>query len=174
MGRPIKPRITPFPAQVEGARWIPLTRGKFTLVDDSDYSFLSQYNWTFTDCGRGYALRTLTQDGKRLHQLIHRLIMAAPSDLEVDHKDGDSLNNRRNNLRICTHKNNRSNTRKHKDNTSGFKGVCWHKAAEKWSAHVKGIYLGLFDDKETAARSYDEAAKQIFGPYASLNFPENP
>lgn len=153
---------------------VKLSRGQVAIIDPDDASLILPHRWTFLNAGRGYAMRSYTQDGKKIYQLMHRLIVAAPFELEVDHKNGDSLDNRRVNLRICTHKNNRGNTRKHKDNTSGFKGVSWHKGAQKWSAQVKSIYLGLFDNCLAAARAYDEAAKQVFGPYANLNFPENP
>lgn len=170
-GKP-RPRLAPEPLPVEGCRWIPLTKGRFTLVADFDYEKVARFNWTFLSSGRGYAIRAVQENGKRVYYLMHRVLMDAPPDMEVDHQDGDSLNNRRGNLRLCTHKKNRGNTRKHKDNKSGFKGVCWNKNAQKWQGSAMGTYLGLFEDKEDAARAYDEAAKRIVGPFANLNFPE--
>lgn len=153
---------------------IKLSRGRVAIIDPEDAPLISPHRWTFLDAGRGYAMRAYTHEGKKIYQLMHRLIMAAPAGLEVDHKNGDSLDNRRVNLRICTHKNNRGNTRKHKDNTSGFKGVSLQKTSGRWIAKAKNLYFGTFDTPEEAARAYDEAARQLFGPYANLNLPESP
>jgi hypothetical protein len=104
---------------------------------------------------------------------MHRAILeGAP---QVDHIDGDGLNNQRSNLRPATQAQNMANSRKYSTNTSGFKGVGWHKAAKKWRADItfdyKTRYLGLFPTAEDAARAYDSAAKSLFGVFACLNFP---
>lgn len=93
---------------------------------------------------------------------------------EVDHKDGDGLNNQKENLRCCTHSQNCANVLITKRNTSGFKGVS--RFRNKWKAEIthnyKRIYLGLFVSKIDAALEYDHFAKLLFGEFAALNFPE--
>ena len=80
------------------------------------------------------------------------------------------------NLRTCTDVENKHNLSKHKDNKSGYKGVCWHKVAKKWQAYInnngKRIHLGLFIDLFDAAHAYDKAACDLFGLFARLNFPK--
>lgn len=92
---------------------------------------------------------------------------------DVDHIDGNPSNNAITNLRVCSHAQNQRNMRKHKDNTSGFKGVYWSKQCEKWMAKIvvggKQKHLGLFVDKQKAAQAYDKAAAKIHGEFAKLN-----
>lgn len=92
----------------------------------------------------------------------------------VDHINGDTLDNRRSNLRLCTVSGNNHNRMKSKNNTSGYKGVSWLKQNQKWRAYIKvnskDKHLGCYLDKEDAARAYDKAAKEYFGEFARLNF----
>jgi len=92
----------------------------------------------------------------------------------VDHKNGNGLDNRKFNLRICTRSQNQQNKKKPISNTSGFKGVAWSKAANKWCAYIavnkERIHLGLFVDPKEAARAYDTAARKFFGEFARPNF----
>jgi len=105
---------------------------------------------------------------------MHRLIMDAPDGTDVDHRNMDRVDNRRSNLRLATRAENLRNQGLSRNNTSGFKGVS--RLDGKWRAEIrvkwKLIYLGLFDDKVEAARAYDTAAKEHFGEFARLNFPE--
>lgn len=107
---------------------------------------------------------------------MHRFIMDAPKGQQVDHINGNKLDNRKSNLRICSHSENLRNQRKPKDNKSGFKGVSWHKGAKRWCAEIrsngKRHHLGYFDTAEDAAKAYDIAATLIHGDYARLNFPK--
>lgn len=142
-------------------------------VDEIDADLLSDYNWC--DNGAGYACGT---NGKYIRQLLHRVIAErAGFDLSVhiDHEDGEPLNCRRNNLRTATQSQNIANSKLKTTNKSGYKGVSWDKLRSKWRAQItvnyKSMYLGLFDDKEDAARAYDEAALKHFGEFARLNFP---
>lgn len=147
------------------AKCIPLTQGKAALVDDEDFDKLNQYKWCFDG---QYAQRKVGNKTIRMH----RVILDSP---QVDHIDGDGLNNQRSNLRVCTHTQNQMNRAKHKIMSSKYKGVSWNKPTEKWRARIEtnqgSLYLGLFEVEEEAARAYDEAAKENFGEFARLNFP---
>jgi hypothetical protein len=104
---------------------------------------------------------------------MHNVIMSFLEGYEIDHKDGDGLNNQRYNLRVTTHTQNMKNQRLRSNNTSGYKGVTWHKGAGKWYAQIqvdgKRTYLGLFTILEDAARAYDTAALEHYGEFARLN-----
>ena len=155
---------------------IPLTRGKFTLVDDEDYSFLMQWKW---QCAAGgYAIRTeysKNEFGKRVQKTIwmHRVILKTPNGMSTDHIDCDKLNNQKSNLRYCTHGENMMNFSIKRNNTSGFKGVHWDKRERKWVARIgvngKKKLIGYFSCKIQAAKAYNEFAKVHFGEFAKLN-----
>src|SRR5579863_1550584 len=106
---------------------------------------------------------------------MHREIMKPSKDEEVDHINHDKLDNRRENLRVCTGSQNQCNRRRKLKNTSGYKGVCWYRSKNRWKAalNIKGkcVWTGLFKNKEEAAHAYDEAAKLHHGEFAYLNFP---
>lgn len=107
---------------------------------------------------------------------LHRAIMLARPGQIVDHINGDPLDNRDSNLRFCTSQENRANSRKDRDNHSGFKGVTWAKTSHCWMAQIvhKGTkyYLGIFKHKKRAALAHDRAAIALHGEFAGLNFPE--
>ena len=158
------------------AREILLSRGKVAIVDDADFEWLSRYRWCLLHTSHGdYGMRS-EAPGHRCNRkvLMHREIMGFP-DGEVDHKDRNGLNNQRSNLRVCSSEQNKWNTRRRKDNCSGYKGVGWSKCARKWVArirfHRKCYHLGVFTDPAEAARVYDDAAQNLFGEFARLNFP---
>lgn len=102
--------------------------------------------------------------------------MNVSSALQIDHIDGDGLNNTKQNLRICTQSENVMNQSIRSDNSSGYKGVWWDKQTNKWRAGIiisgKTVYLGRFDFLVNAARAYDFAAKELFGEFSKLNFPK--
>ena len=137
------------------------------MVDDADYEWLNQYKW---QCGADRMIRTHGSN-----TLMHRLIMDAPRHLEVDHIDGNRLNNQRSNLRLCNSSQNKCNRGPRKDNKSGYKGVSWHKQNQKWTVRIKPPYekkylsLGCYHDIAEAAQAYDEAAKKYHGEYAFIN-----
>lgn len=169
--RPVK-RFAQEPPAVAGCRWIPLTKGVFALVDEEDFGKVSQYNWTALKSPRthyAYFRRA------RAVVYLHRFIMDAPNGTQVDHQDGNGLNCRRNNMRVCSCRNNHQNIRKTgKLTSSQFKGVVWDKSRAKWAARVKtgGVtyFLGRFDSEEDAAHAYDTSAIRMFGEFARLNF----
>lgn len=155
---------------------IPLTQGKFAIVDDKDYEMLSQHKWYAHKGGRTYYAYGHTRDGTKLHTVImHRAILRPRQGLQIDHCDGNGLNNQRDNLRPCTQSQNQHN-RKAQGGSSKYKGVYLQKPPNKWQSRItvdgKMIYLGLFTDEADAARAYDAKAKAFFGEFACLNFPE--
>lgn len=145
------------------------------MVDDEDYEWLTQWKWcAFSRDGKvWYAVRGTRKKGKPISTLMHRLIAAAPVGLEVDHANGDGLDNRKENLRICTVRENRTNRGPGRNNRSGLKGVYAHR--RKWASYIhdhgKTVYLGLFGSKGEAALAYDQAAKLLNGEFARLNYP---
>ena len=145
---------------------IPLTRGYVTRIDDADEALTDGHKWwVFLRKNTGYARTRI--DGKLI--MMHNLL--APEWPQVDHADGDGLNNCRYNLRDGTGFRNKANTRMRSDNTSGFKGV-YHRGG-KWRARIrvngKLTCLGSFDSPEEAAYVYDQAAASCFGEYARTN-----
>ncbi len=165
-------RLEPPEPPNDEVRYIALSKGKFAIVDKADYEWLSQYKWCVSIAGtKMYACRR--EDGKTI--LMHRFIMNAPQDLVVDHIDGNGLNDRRNNLRLCTPTQNRYNCRVW-TGTSKYKGVYRDRKSGKWVANIcykrRCIYLGAYDSEAEAARAYDRKAVELFGEFAYLNFPE--
>lgn len=156
-------------------REIPLTQGKFALVDDEDYETLSAVKWCAAKIGwTFYAKRSIRRsDGVRTVVCMHRVIL--PDVEEIDHINGNGLDNRRGNLRPVTRSQNRRNSRKRTDNTSGHIGVYWHKQKRRWEAQVKldgrRRSAGYYDTPEEAARARDALALELHGSYAKLNFP---
>jgi len=158
---------------------IPLTQGKFALVDDADYEWINQLCWHALQPGSRrtfYATRTVRMGkGKRKREWMHRLILGLqPNDKrQCDHIDGNGLNNVRSNLRPCTNQQNHQSQRKWKAGTSKYKGVWWRSDVHKWQSYIrvnlKLIYLGYFDSEADAATAYNEAALKHFGEFALLN-----
>jgi hypothetical protein len=149
---------------------IELTRGKFALIDDDDYDEISKHKWHLYS--NRYAARSIRVDGKNIFILMHRVIMDAPKHLEVDHINGNGLDNRKENMRLCTHLQNTWNRTK-KTGTHRYKGAVFHKRVGKWYAYIKiskkCVHLGVFLDEKDAARAYNNAAIENFGEFACLN-----
>jgi hypothetical protein len=154
---------------------ISLTQGYTALIDDEDYDLVSQYKWCTQITGTKYyaVSRTsrLNDANKKQHRIyMHRLILNPPKKTEIDHIDGDGLNNQKNNIRVCSHKENQRNQLKHKDGKTGYKGLYYRDG--KYEVYANHTYIGSFIDEIDAAKAYDIAAKKYFGEFANLNFQE--
>lgn len=146
---------------------IPLTDGKFATVDHQDFVSLAGLTWHCTSQGRAATGRT---------NYMHKVIAAQMGIVgEVDHIDGNPLNNRRSNLRGCTRSQNLANSPKCRGSTSQYKGVHWSESHLGWVAQIKQNgkmkYLGQFGSEVEAAVCYDQAAKEKYKEFARLNFP---
>ncbi|MBN1804423.1 MAG: HNH endonuclease, partial [Sedimentisphaerales bacterium] len=159
-------------------RLIYLGEGYWAKVDQDDYYRLRKYKWVVSlRSGKFYAVRIKLDrtDGGKYSSVIsmHREIMNAGKGQLVDHRNLDSLDNRRGNLRIATQSENMQNRQKRKNATSQFIGVCFDKRANDWVGVVtregKSYWLGHFDSEIEAAKAYDEKAKELFGEFARLN-----
>lgn len=148
------------------------------LIDEEDLGLWNAYRWYAYSTDGSTVLRVQTKrdasEGKKTTKYLSRLILNAPQGQEVDHKNGDPLDNRRSNLRLATRQQQCRNMPKVKANaTSRYKGVCWFAAKKRWLARIfvdgKPIYLGYHRSEIDAARSYDDAAKRIFGEFARTN-----
>lgn len=149
--------------------FVPLSQGLQALIDEADAWVLDGGKWSAAWSGRHfYAVR----GGKRRpRQLLHRLLMGAGAGEVVDHRNGNTLDNRRSNLRLCTRKQNAQNQRGRSDRRSIYKGI--HRNAKgRWVAQCEHRHVGVFDTEEDAARAYDRAACGRFGEFARPNFEE--
>lgn len=137
--------------------------GKTIQYDEIDSPLITKYNWYFIpDSISGHAYTKIN----RQTVYLHRLILNAPKDLEVDHINHDGLDNRRKNLRLVTSTENKQNLPLYKTNKVGQLGVYWYKPRSKWKAHIqrnnKRVLLGYFDDLEEAKRVAREARPMRF------------
>ena len=152
-------------------REIPLTKGFVALVDDEDYERVAAFKWQALVCRHlVYGVRTVCNSGKRSAVLLHRFVLGAPADKQVDHRDMDGLNCQKSNLRLCSHSENLRNQPRRKNNLSGFKGVYPDNNRGRWRASIqvnkKIIHLGTFDRAEDAAEAYRVAAHKYHGDFA--------
>lgn len=145
------------------------------LVDSDDYEKLSKKKWFLLN-GK-YASRKELVGGKYQQVSMSRIITNCPKNMVVDHINGNTLDNRKKNLRVCTVKQNQMNRKPSNGSKSKYKGVHWYTAGKKWVAslcfHGEQITCGYFTDEIKAAKKYDQYASAIFGDYAYLNFPKD-
>lgn len=151
-------------------------RGLVALVDDADFDYLNQWNWSGEKHRNTfYAHRVDTTGEKRIKIKMHRLVVnITDPKVLVDHKDCNGLNNCKSNLRVCTSSQNAMNRASQKNTSSQYKGVYLNKDTNKWAAEIRGQnhnrkYLGLFVSENDAAIAYNEAAKIMHGEFAKLN-----
>lgn len=164
-----------------GARVIPLTRGWVAWVDEADYDGLAKSVWHVIGKGRFYACRARYNPiGPRTYVYMHREILGASDAREVDHKEHREglrvVDNRRENLRLCTARQNCHNSRPQEQKTSRFKGVYWDRRRRRWIPRIRidgrAVWLGQSEDELVAAARYDAAALEYYGEFARLNLPD--
>lgn len=155
-----------------------LSQGFYALVDDADFELLSKYKWNvFRDSRRSkniYAVRGVGVNGVYKSIRMHReLLGITDPKIQIDHKDGNGLNNQRSNLRVCTQAQNLANRSLNKNSTSGYKGVYWDKRRSIWRAHIrfngKLKVIGYHENKDVAAKMYNDEAVKTFGDFSRLN-----
>lgn len=150
---------------------IELTNGYETIVDDDDYSWLTQ--WTWRACvSRWQRHIYVVRSGDEMR--MHRLITNTPKGMMVDHANGDGLDNRRANLRVCSAIENQRNKRKRIGVSSSiFKGVSWDRQCHRWRVQImvegRNKSIGRFATEAEAAVAYNDAATVLFGEFALLN-----
>ena len=142
------------------------------LVDEDNYEFLSRFNWRIIR--RSFTLNHVATviDGKTVY--MHQLVLPCPNKtIQVEHANNNGLDNRRSNLRLSTQSQNMANKGSQDNNTSGYRGVSFHKRAKSWRAYItcKGVtqHLGLFRTSKEAAKAYNKAALTHFGEFAKIN-----
>lgn len=151
-----------------------LTKGYVATVDDEDYELVKRHTWRVQvrKSGNAYAITHIRRpDGKQTTLSMHRLIVGVTdAKVQVDHINGDALDNRRVNMRTCTNAQNQRNKGTTSGNVSGVKGVSWHKRDNRWQANIcvnlKSIHLGYFDIKSDAVAAYQIAAIKHHGEFA--------
>jgi len=162
------------PIRIDGEfAYVPLTRGCEAIIDATDASKVAGLNWMARpSVYTSYAYRTDYSGPKKRFIHMHRVIMGDQCDAEIDHIDGDGLNNRRDNLRVATGSQNNCNMRTRKDNTSGFKGVSWRKSCMKWRAYIslsgEQMHLGYYETPEDAHAAYTEASLNFHGSFGRV------
>ena len=175
LGQHIKPRTAPEPPPISGARWVPLTQGKFALVDEVDYESITTKSWCYNS-RHNRAFRKSPPGVRPMQTFLYREIMGVTDPaIQVDHINGDPLDCRRANLRLATNQQNARNNRGHRRRTTPYKGVSPSgRVSKPWSAKItvegRTVNLGRFTNAEAAARAYDRAAIEYFGEFARLNF----
>lgn len=158
-------------------KMIPVSQNHVAMVDDEDYTRLQKYSWFYH--GNGYAARGYHKDGRLVTIKMHQEILGKQvSGYEIDHINGNQLDNRKCNLRITTHHQNTFNCKKRIApipgvNPSKYKGVAWRNDRNKWRSTITyngyRYYLGLYEKEEEAALAYNKAAVNYYGEFARLN-----
>lgn len=166
--------MKPRPIKIDGdVAYITLTQGYTATIDAADVPLVGGYNWCAVKLGNGhniYAQRFIGKnEGGPTCVYLHRAIIGDTDGLDIDHIDGNGLNNRRINLRLATRSQNSWNARPQKNAASKYKGVASHKASGKWQVRIrhdeKQIWLGYYDDEEAAHAAYCEASERLHGEF---------
>jgi len=156
---------------VPGARWIALGDGDFALVDEGWYEFLSLYKWRLHS---KYAGRRITIDGRKVVVYMHRVVAQAGASVEVDHANGNRLDNRASNVRLATRSENMRNRRTR--SARGLRGVVFRKDCQLWQARHRGlrgerVHIGYFKTVEEAAKAVDAAERDLGSLFSVFNYP---
>lgn len=152
---------------------VPLTKGKVALIDDEDAERVLAYRWCVSRKLEGsyYVVRQERKNGCRRYISLHRFLLDAPKGIHVDHINGDTLDNRRANLRLATARQNVRNSRKPRNSTTGYKGVHLDRTQGTYRVQLR-VAMSGFRTAEEAARAYDDLARKFYGEFARLNFPD--
>lgn len=147
--------------------------GLYAIVDEQDADLVRQYTWHPVKPRHTFYAEAYIAGPERHAIYMHRLITGSGKGQQVDHGNGDGLDNTRDNLRVCDNSRNQSNRRMDRRSTSGFKGVSWSNRRNHWIAYIskdmRRIHLGSFQTSDEAARAYDAAAREMFGEFARTN-----
>ena len=152
--------------------FVTLTKGYVAIIDADDLEIVNTSNWYASVKPRTvYAIRAVYNNGAQHILRLHRIIMKAPFGMEVDHINGNGLDNRKINLRVVSKSENAKNRRIGLNNRSGFKGVSWSKKSGKWLSQIQHngivIYLGYYASKEEAYEAYCKASEKYHGEFGS-------
>ncbi len=151
--------------------YVPLVGGGYAIVDLLDYEKVEGFRWHRHP--EGYAHACVKRDGKWISLLMHRLLTGVSNGSIIDHTNGNGLDNRRKNLRVCSRAENDANADIWETNTSGYKGVSYYRSTGKWrvafGVQGKSYYVGYYDTKEEAALAYNIVAFGLYGEFARLN-----
>lgn len=146
-----------------------LNSSLFFIIDDECYEKVKNYNWSITK--EGYVRRS--NCGRKEERFLHRFILNATKDYTVDHKNRNPLDNRKENLRMCTNQQNHFNRKKLSGKSSAYKGVTWDKERNKWKVNIMingaSKTVGRYEDEIEAALAYNEKARELFGEFAYIN-----
>ncbi|HEV3223889.1 MAG TPA: HNH endonuclease [Puia sp.] len=153
---------------------IPLTKGKFAIIDFEDLEFVMRYKWHLGSRIRSqYAIKVLGKGDGKKYLRMHNYIMNCPNGKVVDHIDGDGLNNKKANLRICDDGQNKCNRKKSSTTKNRFKGAIFRERNNRWICQIthkkKRYYVGEFKTEIEAAQAYNKKAKELFGDFSNLN-----
>lgn len=181
-GQAMRPVVAPGPRKLlpnpalPGTLLVPLTRGLFAIIDETDGPAVGRFCWSavVSENRVVYAKRTVRgPDGRSASDPLHWFLWRTwglPAAEQIDHEDTDGLNNRRLNLRAASPEQNSWNTRAHRDSKSGIKGVRFQVPLQRWEARIcrsgKSVSLGFFDTPIEAAAAYASAARELFGRFA--------
>ncbi len=145
---------------------IDLPNNRYAIIDKEDLHLIQGYKWTWT----GKYVRATTKTGG---VYLHRIITGASKGSDVDHKNGDTLDNRRENLRVCSRSENSANQKRMRGGSSKYKGVTFCKTRNKWVAKImknyKTVFIGRYKTEENAALAYNKKAVELFGEFAFIN-----
>ena len=161
--------------RIEGdVAYVPLTKGLEAIIDAADVGLVDGFNWfAHTQTHTSYARRQIYFGSKTHTVYMHRAILGLSDGVEGDHIDGNGLNNRRSNLREANRAQNNQNRRRHKNNSSGIKGVRFHEKSGRWLAKIhfngKSLHLGSFLSEEEASSAYSRESDRLHAEFKRQN-----